>query len=325
MNDIHYNKTFIGDHIRINSSLTTGSYDVIAVVILNWNSGNDILNCIYSVIASDYSALNIIVVDNGSIDGSSDVIRSQFPQVHFISNPRNFGFAAGSNQGINWALERGISYILLLNADTTIDKNAIHKLLEPMKREGDSVVTCPKIYIGPKDDNSTRLWFACGTAILWAGLFRNPAYNQPDSALWSQPAEMDFASGCCMLIPARILRQVGKLDESYFAYCEDIDFSLRVRKAGFQLRYVPSAHLWHGSIYPTERAKTRTYRYLSTRNNLWVVRKHGTRWEFLLCLGLLPFRSLYRIIGMAAIGRWSSIAGEAQGIRDGLFSDLSSR
>jgi GT2 family glycosyltransferase len=294
----------------------------VAIVILNWNGGNDILDCLASVFESSHTAIEVVVVDNGSVDGSSDAIRARFTQVHFITNPQNLGFAKGSNQGMQWALDRGIGYILLLNGDARLHPNAIHELLTAVSREDGSVIACPKMYLGGSEAAPERLWFTYGTVKLWAGLFQNPAFNQIDSVQWSLPRDMEYASGCCMLIPAPILRDVGMLDESFFAYCEDIDFSLRARKAGFRLRYVPSAHLWHGSHTPTNRTRTATYRYLSTRNNLWVVRKHGSWLEILTCLGVLPFRSMFRIIGMGANGLWATIGAEVLGIRDGVLSRI---
>jgi len=295
---------------------------IVAVVILNWNSGDDILRCISKLIESTYKSIEVVVVDNGSIDGSSGDIRVRFPHIHFINNSSNYGFARGSNQGIRWALEHRFPYVLLLNADARLHSAAISELLRVATSEDDIVVACPKMYLGEEGNGSQRLWFAYGTVTLWAGIFHNPAFNHLDSATWSHSIDMEYASGCCMLIPTSILDRVGMLDESFFAYCEDIDFSLRIRKAGFRLRYVPSAYLWHGSSQPTERTSTSTYRYLSTRNNLWVVRKHGTWYDLIISICLLPLRSFFRIANMAARGQWTCIPAEVRGIRDGIFSDL---
>jgi GT2 family glycosyltransferase len=293
----------------------------VAVVILNWNGGEDILDCLQSVFESTHKAIAVAIVDNGSVDGSTKEIRSRYPEVHFIVNSQNLGFARGSNQGMRWALGEGIQYVLLLNGDARLGPDAVAELLAVTQEEEDSVVACPRIYL----EGSDRLWFAYGIVKLWAGLFQNPAFNQTDSAEWSEPRDMEYASGCCMLIPAKILRQAGMLDESFFAYCEDIDFSLRVRKAGFRLRYVPSALLWHGSSGQTNRTRTARYRYLATRNNLWVVRKHGTWAEVLLCFCILPMRSLFRVAHMVADAQWGSIAAEFKGIKDGTLSGAGSK
>ena len=294
----------------------------VAVVILNWNGGEDILECVQSVFESSHKALDVVIVDNGSVDGSSDVIRARFPQVHFLVNAQNLGFAKGSNQGMKWALERGIRYVLLLNGDARMDTDTIDELVAIVEGENDTVVACPRIYLGRPTNGVNRLWFAYGTVKLWAGLFQNPAFNQLDAPEWSEPRNMEYSSGCCMLIPAQIVQQVGMLDEAFFAYCEDIDFSLRVRKAGFLLRYVPTALLWHGSHQPTDRARTATYRYLSTRNNLWVVRKHGSRLDVLTCLCILPMRSLFRIVRLVSAANWDSVVAEFRGIKDGALSQI---
>lgn len=296
----------------------------IAIVILNWNGGDDILDCLKSVFESKHAAIEVVIVDNGSVDGSADLIRGRFSHVHWIRNPRNLGFAKGSNQGMQWALKCGIQYILLLNGDARLHPSAIEKMLAVMEDENDTVVACPRIYLGVTSVGPNRLWFAYGIVSLWLGMFRNPAFNCFDSPKWSAPMDMEFASGCCMLIPARILQNVGMLDETFFAYCEDIDFSIRIRKAGFRLRYVPTAHIWHGSSKPTNKTRSEMYRYLSTRNNLWVVRKHGSWFEIFTCLCILPSRSLFRTMRMMISSDWNAIAAEWKGIRDGVFSPISS-
>jgi GT2 family glycosyltransferase len=85
------------------------------------------------------------------------------------------------------------------------------------------------------------------------------------------------------------------------------------------LRYVPTARLWHGSNKGTDRTRTARYRYLSTRNNLWVVRKHGSHLQLLLCLCVLPLRSLFRIARLVTKAEWGSLAAELKGIKDGLL------
>ena len=297
----------------------------VAVVILNWNGGEDILDCLASVYSSTHKAVEVVIVDNGSVDGSSNSIRERFPATHFIVNRENLGFARGSNQGAEWAVDRGIPYVLLLNGDARLHPEAIDELLAATCQEDDSIVACPKMYLGEPEDKIKRLWFAFGTVKLWAGLFQNPAFNQIDSEFWSRQQNMEYASGCCMLIPTSVLKRTGMFDESFFAYCEDVDLSIRVRKAGFRLRYVPTAQLWHGSHKPTNRTRTATYRYLSTRNNLWVVRKHGSWLDVLTCLCILPLRSLFRIAKLTADRNWAAVFAEARGMKDGVFAQAGTR
>lgn len=296
----------------------------IAVVILNWNGGDEIMLCLQSVVESSYKSVKILIVDNGSTDGSTDEIVSRFPEIHLIRNSENLGFAKGCNQGMEWALQYAFRYVLLLNGDARLHPDAIGELRAAVESERDTVVACPRMYLAASSKQNPKLWFAYGTVTLWAGLFRNPAFNQLDNDKWSVPRDMEFASGCCMLIPSKILEAVGMLDESFFAYCEDIDFSLRVREAGFRLSYTPTARLWHGTITPTYRTRISQYRYLATRNNLWVVRKHGSRFDVLVCLCILPTRMVFRMMRMALDARWSAITAELGGVKDGIFGQLTS-
>lgn len=298
------------------------SEEIVAVVILNWNGGDDILACLESVFRSTHTALAVVIVDNGSVDGSTQRILRRYPEVHCISNARNLGFAKGSNQGMQWALQSGIQYTLLLNGDARLHATAIGELLAAAKSEENSVVASPRMYHGAAAQGRQRLWFVYGKASLWSGIFRNPAFDQEDTARWSEPMDMEYASGCCMLIPTAIVQNTGMFDEAFFAYCEDIDLSLRIRAAGYRLRYVPSAHLWHGSAEPKSRKRSVMYRYLSTRNNLWVVRKHGSWLEILTCLCILPSRSFFRVVRMMARAEWYAIAAEVRGVKDGAFAPI---
>ena len=152
----------------------------VAVVILNWNGGDEIIDCIASVAGSSYSAVQIVVVDNGSIDKSSDKICLRFPRTTVIRNDHNLGFAKGSNQGMEWALNRGIPYVLLLNGDARLHRDTIYELLATVKSKSDSVAACPRIYLGHE---TKRLWFAYGTVKMWAGLFQNPAFKDRKSVV----------------------------------------------------------------------------------------------------------------------------------------------
>ncbi len=223
---------------------------------------------------------------------------------------------------MQWALEQGIQYVLPLNGDARLHPDAIAEMLTVVEHENNTVVACPRMYGGSASDDPQRLWFAYGTASLWAGIFRNPAFGQIDSSKWSVPLDMEWVVGCCLLIPRRILQGAGMFDEAFFAYYEDVDLSLRIRKAGFRLRYVPTAHIWHGSLRPPRRDLSEMYRYLSTRNSLWVMRKHASRFGIFMYLCLLPCRSLFRIMGMMIHKKWRVIGAELKGIIDGIFAQI---
>jgi len=288
----------------------------VVVVILNWNGGDLTGRCLESLRQSDYANLQCVVIDNGSTDGSADGIARAFPGVEMIRNPTNLGFAEGCNQGMAWGLERGADYLLMLNNDTRVDPALVSKLVATAAEHQDRAATIPKIYW---ENDPSRLWFALGSVNLWTGVFLNLAYNRVDDGRFDCPREAQYASGCCILMPREIVQRVGGFDRSYFAYVEDVDWSLRCRGAGFPLIFCPAAKLWHG-VSTTGKKRPTRYRYLTTRNHLWTLRRHASTPQLLCALLLLPLRSLWRIAKSLWGLDWDSIAAEFKGIKDGLLT-----
>ncbi len=287
----------------------------VGIVVLNWNGGEFTFPCVESVKQSDYRNWQLVIVDNGSIDGSPERITRLFPDVHLIRNPGNMGFAKATNQGIAWVLEHGADFALILNNDTRIDPRMISHLVRTASAYDDLAAISPKMY---QTTNPDRLWFAYGRANLWTGIFSNPAYNSVDGSQFEVPREAEFLSGCCILIPKKIIQAVGAFDVRFFAYCEDVDWSLRCRRAGFQLRYCPMAKLWHGKLVGDGRLSP-LRRYLLTRNHLWVMRKNAHFLQLACASLLFPLRSLWRLIKVSKERQWQCIPAELRGARDGFL------
>ncbi|HZY73979.1 MAG TPA: glycosyltransferase family 2 protein [Edaphobacter sp.] len=289
----------------------------VAVVIVNWNCGELLTECLKTVCHSDQPGVQAVVIDNGSDDGSLDSVRQFFPETHIIQNNKNLGFAKASNQGLEWAQQQQFPYMLLLNADTRIHPAMISELVAAAQRHNNTIAACPKIYQWRAPDT---LWFAYGLSNLWTGNFSNPAYGRYDTPAFTTARDMGYASGCCILMPARVVDRVGLLDETLFAYCEDVDWSLRCRRAGFRLCYVPDACMWHWGGSPEAKKRPATYRYLTTRNQIWVLRRNACLAQFTTFIALYPLRALYRIIKLGVTGDWPSARAELRGAKDGFFS-----
>ncbi len=291
----------------------------VSVILLNWNGGRYTIPCIESLRKSSHHDLQIIVVDNGSTDGSDGHISRTFPETVVIKNPVNVGFAEGNNIGIRYALQEGADYVLILNNDTLVDREMIAELIAATRASDDLVAACPKIY-WLRDPN--RLWFAGSRANLWTGVFSHVGMNQLDSSRYGNVEEIDFASGCCIFAPRRIIEAVGMFDARYFIYCEDVDWSVRCLRAGFRLLYVPKAKLWHVESGTTG-DMTPQKRYLATRNNIWTVRKHAHPLQKLVfVLFFYPIRALGHIAGMALSMQWRGVLAEVKGARDGFWAPL---
>ena len=126
-----------------------------------------------------------------------------------------------------------------------------------------------------------------------------------------------------MLIPRAVAESVGGFDHTYFSYVEDVEWSIRCRRAGFRIVLCPQAKLWH-DVSVTGRKRPAMMRYYLTRNHLWTLRRHASAWQFATALMFLPARSLLRLFRLAFAADVKSMQAELRGIRDGLFGDLAS-
>ncbi len=292
----------------------------VCVVILNWNGRKLTLDCLEDLRHSDYSNVEYVVVDNGSTDGSVEAIGKAFPQVEIIRNSTNLGWAGGSNQGMGTGLANGTDYLLLLNNDVRTDPAMISNLVAEATRFQDQVVAIPKIYLG---SDPTRYWFVRGRVNFWTGVFSNPAFNQVDDGQFDSSPEVEYASGCCLLIPRAVAERVGAFDGKFFSYVEDVDWSIRCRRAGFRIVLCAAAKLWH-DVSVTGKKRPAMMRYYLTRNHLWTMRRHASLLQFASSLLFLPLRSLLRMARLLATGDAKSMMAELRGLKDGLLGAVAS-
>lgn len=213
----------------------------VCAVVLNWCGEGDTVECVESLQRSNYSRLDIILVDNGSPDGSGERLQARFPTLPFVQTGQNLGYAGGNNRGIAAALAREAAYVLVLNNDTVVDSACVERLVETAQQTGAAVVA-PKIlhYAAP-----SVVWYAGGDFSVRRvmGVHRDEGCaDRPDR---EDSAPITFATGCCFLASVELLRVVGGFDESYFAYAEDLEFSVRVVKAGCTMRVDPRARIYH--------------------------------------------------------------------------------
>lgn len=240
--------------------------------MLNWNRPQYILPCLDSLSGMDGLPYRVIVVDNGSTDGSPTLIRERFPDVILIENGRNLGFAEGNNVGIRYALQSGSDYVLLLNDDTEVDPHFLRSLIEVAESDDAIGVVGPKICYY---DEPQKIWSG-GAIIDELGRSHELRHNENemDDGRHDVVEEVDLVSGCAILVKASVIEEIGLLDPRFFAYFEETDWCARARKAGFKIVYVPQARIWH-KIRPEVRGQSPQYVYLMTRNRLLFLSKSG--------------------------------------------------
>lgn len=245
----------------------------------------------------------VVLIDNArcldrSLAGSADPL-----DIQIYRPERNLGFAPGCVWGISLALQQDADYILLLNNDATVEPSFLDALLEAAYRCPRAGLLCPRIV---SMANPTRPWYAGGTFTLWSGIpVQVRSRRGADSS--GRPREVDYATGCAMLINPAVIRAVGSFDPQFFAYCEDLDLSLRARKAGFKVLYVPGSLVHHAVTDRTDRAWLRIY--YSTRNLLEVMRRHAAwyHWVGFMANFLVRWLGLFAVL--ACVRRQPQLIG----------------
>jgi hypothetical protein len=214
----------------------------VAIITVNWNGKDVTLDCLQSLRALTYPSLLVIVVDNASTDGSVEGIRKGFPDVTLLPLPENRRFAGGNNSGIQQALAEGAELLLLLNNDTVVERDFLTHMVERLQADPSTGMVSPKILYHRDPD---RIWFAGSRVSLWTGTMRHIGIRELDRGQYDTPRAIDYATGCCLLTSREVVAAIGMLDESFFIYGEDADWSMRARRAGYSIQYEPRARVWH--------------------------------------------------------------------------------
>jgi len=238
-----------------------------SVVILNWNGRHLLEECLDSVLAQTYRDFETIVVDNGSTDGSAGWLKEGGAQgVRLVELPSNLGFAGGNNAGIRGARGR---FVILLNNDTTVDPGWLFALHAAANRHPGAGMFTPRIlnyYRRDEIDNT-------GLVIYPDGLARGRHRLERDDGRFEEEGESLCPSGCAGVYKKEMLDEIGLLDESFFAYGEDVDLGLRARWAGWTCFYVPAAVVYH-KYSATTGAYSPDKVFLVERNRFWILTKN---------------------------------------------------
>ena len=244
----------------------------VALVVLNWNGREDADHCLTSLEMATYPELSVILVDNGSTDGSVEFLRMKHPSVSVVELDRNLGFTGGNNVGLKLATDGGFDIIGVLNNDTVVEPGFLEPLVEELEARPDGFVSPRITYL----DHSCRTWFASSRVDDRTGIVyhRDEATFSEDerrATVRDEPA----VTGCCLLAARATWQRVGYFDDRYFLIFEDSDWSARASALGFQARMVSTSTIGHavGSAFATTSSAVGHYYY--ARNGLLYLRSHG--------------------------------------------------
>jgi hypothetical protein len=239
----------------------------IFVIIVNYNGSNDTIECLSSIVNSNYDNISVVIVDNQSSNDEFNKLQSiKYNFVKILRMNYNVGFGVANNIGVDYAVKHGADYILLLNNDTIIKENMIEELVKYADLE--TIVVPSMYYFNEKN----RLWYAGGKISRIKGTAQH--YTSPQ-----KKGYITFATGCCILLHRSIVEKYGLFDENYFMYHEDTDLSIKLVLHGIKIFYNPHAILWHKVGMSSNKIKGLQEYYID-RNRLYLMRKYKEYFYF---------------------------------------------
>lgn len=248
----------------------------VIIIVLNWNGKKDTCECIESLKHINYPNYKILLVDNGSSDGSAQYFREKYPEVILIENEKNLGYSEGNNVGIRYAIKNNFEYILILNNDTIVDPGFLDELVDAAESDGKSGILGPKAYYA---EPSNMIYYA-GAKINWyTGQPKHIGQKKIDVGQFNQVKYVDFVAGCCMLIKKEVIEKIGLLPNDYFLLWEDIDYSVNAKRHGYELVYVPSSKIWHKESASIRKIKSKRL-FLSARNRIIFYKKYAQKSQY---------------------------------------------
>ncbi len=298
----------------------------VAIVVLNLNGFAITKDCIQSLQAASDTAFDIILVDNGSTDGSGSSIKALYPEVVLLTLSQNKGFTGGNNAGLDYVLAHGYEFALLLNNDTFVAPDFLQPLVFFMDAHAHAGIVQPLIYF-----NHDR-------SLVWnAGSFYNRVFgfpytrglNRQVQPGYNAVGKVDWVTGCAFFIRTAALRKSGLFAPNMFLYCEDVELSFRVKQLGYNLYYEPRSVIYHiagATGQKSEKGKEGKIlpqiHYFNQRNRIWLLKKY-TPWYFWPTV--FAANSLY-VLGVllyfAARGRWQKFKAVLHAVKDGLAGSI---
>ena len=242
----------------------------IYTIILTFKSWDNTLECLASISANHYPNNHVIILYFSKTDQISELIGDQYPWVELLQLTNNNGYAGNNNVGITYAIEKGADWILILNDDTLLAADFYDRLIQAAAADPKAGMLGPLVYHAdePEVIQSAGGYFDNQ----WNGL--HFGIDQPDTGQFATNREVTWLNGCAILCRADVLKAIGGLDEKFFLYNEEVDLCLRVKEAGWKIKFTPGAKLWHKGVNRNYQPSPYVTYYM-VRNHLFLLKKHN--------------------------------------------------
>lgn len=284
----------------------------ILIIILNWQQPALTLACVKAVQAMRGPSFDILLIDNGSQDDSVEIFRKELPDHHLLAAPKNLGFAGGCNIGLNHAIDNNYDYALLLNNDAFPDAEMLEYLIAEAKN--DVGLASPKILYHSEPD---VINFGGGRQHHSLLELRDPGANKKDGPEWQETKEVDYLWGTCWLVNLAALQKVGLLDENFFMYYEDLDWSIRFRQAGYRLLWIGKAKLYHQESRSTGGTDSPLRRYYLARSSVIFFRRYAHLGQPIIIFCFRFGSAIKMVTRLLFKGKSASAVAYLRGLRDG--------
>jgi hypothetical protein len=286
--------------------------ELVVIVVLTLNSKQETLQCLGSLFRLDYAPYEVVLIDNGSTDGSWEAIRDAFPLAHVIHNEINLGVAGGRNLGIEHANRRfPYAYLLFLDNDAWMDPASLGVMVRAMQADPRIGLVTPKTY---RPTSPPVFASAGGHRINWyVGTIRTVGAGEEDRGQYDGWHPLT-CGGSGMLIRRAVVEEIGGFDDAFNPYgWEDLDFSLRARQAGFDIRLAPMAIVYHTGGKAGRGRALAEYERSKTRGYFRFIKRHSSRWQWACFLCLLPLQAIRRIVSELRRGRGDIVLAHIRG------------
>lgn len=276
------------------------------VVTVNWNQPALTRACIQSLRAHNALPFSLVIVDNGSTDGSIEELRG-IKSDKLIINQTNLGFATGFNVGIKFALAQGANYVFMVNNDTISQPKMLDTLVSTVIRLAADIAG-PVIFYASAPD---RIWSAGGKI--------HPLLSAPvdghsrKKPLPQNPVQRDFLTGCALLIHKSVFQKIGFFDESFFLYYEDLDFMMRAMTIGLSAWLIPEAQLLHHVSASITRSNSDHFFYWMGYSSWYYFSKHLRLWQWIFVLPWRFAHAIKLVVRFTLTGRYNAVKAYIKG------------
>ncbi|MFH2054235.1 MAG: glycosyltransferase family 2 protein [bacterium] len=301
--------------VRRTSAAPDEPLSPLAVVVVNWNGRDVLSDCFRSLQDENYPDLHVIMVDNGSTDDSVAYTRKHHRHVEILEAGRNLRWAAGNNLALMHLRRVGFrGCVLLLNNDTIVPEGSLRALVKGFQASPAAWAATPRICYA---DDPSRAWYDGGVIGRWSGWVKHAGIRRVAGDLSLQPRFVDYGTGCALLLGPVALERVGLLDEGFFFYGEDADYSIRIRARGGRIIHVPRALVLHKvSVSVGEYSPLKMW--MRSRSHVKLLRKHWPWWSW----PLLAVSQAAYLTGHAAYHLWQGRPAVALAVWEGALDEL---